>query len=69
MVTSLPIHAAKVVIDILFTAASYRVPIPYQRDIEEHVTAKCESPWHGAKCGGYCDLHGMHRSHQSLVVT
>ena len=57
MVTSLPIHAAKVVIDILFTAASYSVPIRYQRDIQEHVAAECESPWHGAKCG----------SRQSLV--
>ena len=67
MLMSLPICAAKVVIDILFAAASNRLPVHYQRDIQEHVTAKCKSPWRGAECGGYCDSHGMHRSRQSLV--
>jgi hypothetical protein len=45
MLTSLPIRAAKVVIDILFAVASYCLPVCYQRDIQEHVVAKCESPW------------------------
>ena len=68
MLMLLPLCAAKVVIDILFAAASYCLPVRYQRDIQEHVMAKYESPWHGAECGGYCDLHGMHCSHQSLLL-
>jgi hypothetical protein len=68
ILTSLPVGAAKVVIDKLFTAASYRVPIRYQRDIQEHVAAECESPWHAAKCGGCCNLHGLHCSRKCLVA-
>jgi hypothetical protein len=67
MLTLLPICAAKVVIDILFVVASYCLPVQYQRGIQEDVAAKCERPWHGAECGSYCDSHGMHHSHQSLV--
>jgi hypothetical protein len=61
MSTSLPIRAAKVGINILFAAASYRLPVRYRREIQEHVAAK------GAECGGYRDSHGMHGSRQSLV--
>jgi hypothetical protein len=67
MLTSLPFCMTKVVIDILFAVASYCLPVCYQRNIQEHVAAKCESPWHGVECGGYFDLHGMHCSCQSLV--
>ena len=64
---SLPVSMTKVVIDILFTVLSYCVPVRNERDIQEHVVAKCKSPWHAAECGGCCDLHGMHCSRQSLI--
>ena len=67
ILTSLPVGMVKVVIDILFAMLSYCVPVRNKRDIQEHVTAECESPWHAAKCGGCCYSHGMHCSCQSLI--
>ena len=46
--TLLPVGVAKVVIEILFVVSSNGVPVHYQRDIQEHVTAECESPWYAA---------------------
>ena len=48
ILTSLPVGTAKVVIDILFAVLSIGVPIRHQWDIQEHVAAECESPWHAA---------------------
>ena len=43
------------------------LPMGDQQDIQEHVTVKCEGPWHAAKCGGNSYPHGMHCSCQSLI--
>ena len=67
LLTLLPIGVAKVVIDILCAALGDGTPVHYQRDIQEYVTAECQSPWRAAQCGGCRDLHGMHRSRQSLI--
>ncbi len=56
MLTLLPICVAKVVIDILFAVISYCLPVHHQRDIQEHVAAKCKSP--GVLPSG--DTYGMH---------
>jgi hypothetical protein len=66
ILTSLPDGAAKVVVDILFAMLS-NWPVHNERDIQEHVVAECKSPWRAAKCGGCCNLHDMHCSHQSLM--
>jgi hypothetical protein len=44
MLMSLPICAAKVVIDILFAAASNRLPVRYQRDIQELLWLNVRAP-------------------------
>ena len=67
ILTSLPVSTAKVVIDILFAALSYCVPVRNEWNIQEHVAAKCKSPWSAAECGGCCDSHGVHCSRQSLI--
>ncbi len=67
ILTSLTVSMAKVVIDILFAALSYGMPVRNEWDIQEHVSAECKSPWRAAECGGCCDSHGVHCSRQSLI--
>ena len=64
---SLPVGMAKVVIDILLVALCYCLPVRNERDIEEHVKAKCKGPWLAVYGRGHCNSHRMHCSGLSLV--